>query len=390
MNRPWVVPVATALTVAAVAAIVADRADAIPAFARRYSLSCTVCHAPFPRLNAFGSSFADRGFRMPSPEAEPPEATKETGDPELQLPATVPLAIRMDGHGAWREGSAAEADVETPWAFKLLSGGPISPRLSYYAYFILEKGDVEGLEDAYLHFHRPFDLDVDLLFGQFQICDPLFKRELRLERSDYEIYRVRVGAARANLAYDRGVLLAAELPGEIDTVLQVVNGNGIPKGEFDNDTHKSVALRLAREFGPVRVGLFGYRGDEDDEAGLVTDRITYFGPDLSISPGGNWELNAQYLERSDDDPWFAGPSAVEVETRGGFAELLWFPAGQQGKWAVAALYNRIDSDDPAAELDDAALALNYLLARNVRLLAEVGHDLDRDDSRASLGIVTAF
>lgn len=390
MNRSWLAPVAAVVSLAALAGIAAERADAIPAFARRYSMSCSVCHAPFPRLTAFGSSFADRGFRMPSPEAEPAEATKETGDPELQLAAAVPLAIRMDGHAAWREDSAAEADFETPWSFKLLSGGPISPRLSYYGYFILEKGDVEGLEDLYLHFHRPFDLDVDLLFGQFQICDPLFKRELRLERSDYEIYRVRVGAARANLAYDRGVLLAATLPGEIDTVLQVVNGNGIPKGAFDNDSHKSVALRLARELGPVRVGLFGYRGDEDDEAGLVTDRITYFGPDLSISPGGAWELNAQYLERRDDDPWFAGHGAPEVETRGGFAELLVFPAGQQGKWALAALYNRIESDDPAAEIDDAALALNYLLARNVRLLAEIGHDIEREDSRASLGIVTAF
>ena len=27
------------------------------------------------------------------------------------------------------------------------------------------------------------------MVGQFQVCDPLFKRELRLERYDYEIFK---------------------------------------------------------------------------------------------------------------------------------------------------------------------------------------------------------
>ena len=376
--------------VAAVALVAAEPAGAIPAFARRYGLSCSVCHAPFPRLNAYGAAFAARGFRMPDPEAEPPEATRETGDEKLLLPATLPLAVRVEAHGAYREQADAEADFESPWLFKLLSGGPIAPKISYYAYFIVEQGEVTGLEDAYLHFQRVFGSGVDVLFGQFQVCDPLMKRELRLTYEDYEIYRVRVGAARANLTYDRGLMLFATVPGEIETVLEIVNGNGIPEGTFDNDSNKNLALRLAREFGPVRIGLFGYLGEEEDETGLLADEIVYFGPDLTISPGGKWELNLQYLERSDDDPFFLGPGAPEVETRGGFAELHVFPQGKQGDWTISALYNRVDSDDPAAVRDDASLTLGYLAARNVRVLAEVGQDLELDETRASLGVVAAF
>jgi hypothetical protein len=31
-----------------------EPAEAIPAFARKYRVSCALCHQPFPRLNAFG------------------------------------------------------------------------------------------------------------------------------------------------------------------------------------------------------------------------------------------------------------------------------------------------------------------------------------------------
>lgn len=372
-----------------------DAAAAIPAFARKYSVSCTLCHAPAPRLKPFGEEFAGRGFRMEEPgataepAAEPPRGTTPTGDLLLELPDNLPLAVRIEGHGVYHEDAAAEADLESPYVFKLMSGGPLSPKIAYYAYFIIEQGDIEGLEDAYLQFNSLFGSGIDLLFGQFQVSDPLFKRELRLSRADYEIYRVRVGEARANLTYDRGLMFMATAPAEIDVVFQVVNGNGIPSGEFDNDSNKNLALRLSRDFGPVRFGLFGYLGKEDGPV-AGSDEIVYWGPDLTIKPHVHWELNLQYLERSDDDPYFLGPAAVDVETRGGFAELLWLPQGGDGKWSLAALYNRVDSDDSAAERDDLALSLGYLLARNIRFVGEIGRDLVVDANRASVGVVAAF
>lgn len=374
-----------------------DPAAAIPAFARKYSVSCTLCHAPAPRLKAFGEEFAGRGFRMEEPgtpaepSAEPPRGTTPTGDTLLQLPDTLPLAVRVEAHGAYREDADAEFDLESLWLFKLLSGGPLSPTISYYAYFIIEQGDVTGLEDAYLQFSKLFGSGVDLLVGQFQVSDPLFKRELRLSRADYEIYRVRVGQARANLTYDRGLMFLATAPGEVDVAFQIVNGNGIPDGEFDNDSNKNLALRLSRDFGPLRFGLFGYSGEEDGPDGARSNEIVYWGPDLTLTPHEDWVLNLQYLERSDDDPLFLGPSlATDFDTRGGFAELLWFPQGLDGKWSLAALYNQVDSDDPAAERDDLALSLGYLMARNIRFVGEVGRDLLDDTNRASVGVVAAF
>jgi len=394
--RRYLVATLALLAIAVGLVAVPEEAGAIPAFARKYNVSCSLCHAPAPRLKAFGEEFAARGFRMQEPPeraepaAEPPKGTLPTGDPLLQLVDTLPLAVRMEGHGAWNEGAGAEDDFETPYVFKLMSGGPISPKISYYAYFIIEKGEIEGLEDAYLHFSKLFGSGVDLLFGQFQVSDPLFKRELRLSRADYEIYKVRVGDARANLTYDRGAMLAATAPGDLDVVLEVVNGNGIPHGEFDNDSNKNLALRLSKDFGAVRAGLFGYRGRENGAGGEVSDEIVYWGPDLTVAPGSNWELNLQYLERRDDNPFFLDSGVASLETRGGFAELLFFPGGIDGRWSVVALYNRVDSDDPEAEREDLALSVGYLVARNIRVLGEVGRDLGSDTNRASIGVVAAF
>ena len=371
-------------------AALATPADAIPAFARKYSLSCTACHAPFPRLNAFGEDFAARGFRMPDPEVEAEKGEQPTGDPLLKLMKTIPLAFRAEGHVKYQENGEPDNEFEAPWLFKVLSGGPIGEKVSYYGYFIIEKGDVIGLEDAFLHFQQLFGSGVDLIFGQFQVSDPLFKRELRLSRADYEIYRTRIGDVRANLTYERGLMLTGTLPGEIDTVFEVVNGNGIPEGDFDNDNNKNLALRLAREFGRVRVGLFGYWGKEEQLETGREDTIEYFGPDLKILFSDKWDLSMQYLVRNDDDPFFLGADATEVETKGGFAELVFLPQGSQGRWAITAVYNKIDSDDPAALLEDVALSASYLYGRNIRIVAEVGDDIEREAMRASLGVVTAF
>ena len=56
---------------------------AIPAFARKYSMSCTTCHAPFPAFKPYGDEFAGNGFVLKDKDA--PRYTVETGDDNLAL-----------------------------------------------------------------------------------------------------------------------------------------------------------------------------------------------------------------------------------------------------------------------------------------------------------------
>ena len=55
------------------------RAQAIPAFARKYETSCTTCHTAWPVLNPFGEAFRRNGFRFPGDDSD------ETKQPTVKL-----------------------------------------------------------------------------------------------------------------------------------------------------------------------------------------------------------------------------------------------------------------------------------------------------------------
>lgn len=378
-------------------------AEAIPAFARKYGVSCSLCHQPAPRLNAFGEQFAANGFQFALDE-EPVDAV-ETGDAELHLLERIPLAIRFDAYvQALGSSDTPDSDLQTPWAIKLLSGGQIADNISYYLYFFMsERGEVAGLEDAYVQFSDVAGSGVDLLVGQFQVSDPLFKRELRLEYEDYQAYRVRVGDVRADLTYDRGILAAYSPWDGADLSLQVVNGTGIGEASeaklYDKDDWKNVAGRFSQTLGPVRAGVFGYFGVES--ANDLDSDIRIYGPDVTLSLGPTLELNGQYLRRTDERPFFIGVTEPETEVDMGLAELIWSPGGATGRWFLTALYNHVEADAPVFTVRQGeegllqqyragALGANYMLARNFRLTGEVQYDLEREDFRLVAGFMSAF
>src|SRR3990172_8143666 len=89
-------PVALAVGLAIAVTTLPTTASAIPAFARKYRVSCATCHAPVPRLNATGEAFAANGFEFAI--GEEPRDTIGTGDPLLRLMNAIPLAVRYDAY----------------------------------------------------------------------------------------------------------------------------------------------------------------------------------------------------------------------------------------------------------------------------------------------------
>ena len=116
-----------------------DRADAMPAFAREYGVSCNVCHAAYPRLNDFGNRFAgDMNYRL----ANWRDQTVETGDETLALAKALPLAARMQGFVQARDAESVDPvsgevaadsslDFQAPYLLKLLSSAPLTDNISY-------------------------------------------------------------------------------------------------------------------------------------------------------------------------------------------------------------------------------------------------------------------
>lgn len=376
------------------ATLCAAQARAIPAFARRYNLPCSQCHDPIPRLSAFGEMFAARGFQLSDGDTT---GATSLGDPLLLVQQNLPLALRFDAYVRSQGGASVRSDFQTPVAMKLLSGGPVTPNVTYYVYLLLaEDGHTGPIEDAWVLFRRPLGVPADFAIGQFQIADPLWKRELRITLENYAMLSQRLGSGAANLSYDRGVLASVEpVPGG-SAALMVVNGNGIgpaEAGDFDGDSPKAAAFTYTQTIGPLRAGLIAYRGTQrlvpTGTTATVRNRTTMIGPALTLSAGAV-EFNAQWLWRRDTNPTFLSFGARTIETSGGFVEALWWPAGRGGRTLVTALYNGIASDLAGADYETATLNLSWLYARNLRLAGEFTWDLVAEEPRLALGIVTAF
>jgi hypothetical protein len=206
----------------------------------------------------------------------------------------------MEGYARWQPGTAGRTDMQWPYLVKLLSGGQIVKDVSYYFYFFFgERGEVAGLEDAFIMFNNVFKSDLDVYLGQFQVSDPLFKRELRLTLEDYQIYRVKPGKSTANLTYDRGLMFTYGFPTGTDVIVEVLNGAGIGEADaarnFDNDKYKNTMFRLSQDIGEnLRLGGFVYWGREEEND--KTNSLWMAGPDLTVSVEPV-ELNVQYVER---------------------------------------------------------------------------------------------
>ncbi len=380
------------LVVMAAVTLLPTTVEAIPAFARTHKLSCTTCHAPFPRLKEFGAEFAANGFTIPEQEKE--RDFISAGDDLLKLNKTFPVAARFDAYALFDSDTGITSDLQAPWALKLLSGGNLAKNVGYYFYFFMdERGEVAGIEDAYIHFNNIGGKQFDIMVGQFQTSDPLMKRELRLTYDDYQIYRTKIGDSNSDLTYDRGVMVTYDFESTgTGLVGMLVNGNGKPDAgddrKYDTDKYKNYGFRAIQSvFEPLNVGYFFYTGKEMGVTGFRNE-VMFHGPDFTLG-NGMFDLTFQYLFRKDTDPDFTGVD-VDVETQGLVAELVFSPQKDRSRNYFTLLYNRIDSDWDQHDYETFTVGATRLIARNIRVTMEYTRNVDLKTDRGVIGLVTAF
>lgn len=380
------------LVVMATVTLLPTTAEAIPAFARTHKLSCTTCHAPFPRLKEFGAEFAANGFTIPEQEKE--RDFISAGDDLLKLNKTFPLAVRFDAYALFDSDTEVTSDLQAPWALKLLSGGTLAKNVGYYFYFFMdERGEVAGVEDAYIHFNNIGGKQFDIMVGQFQTSDPLMKRELRLTYDDYQIYRTKIGDSNSDLTYDRGLMVTYDFESTgTGLVGMLVNGNGKPDAgddrKYDSDKYKNYGFRVIQSvIDPLSVGYFYYTGEEVGAGGFKNE-VMFHGPDFTLG-NGMFDLTFQYLFREDTDPEFSGVD-VDVATNGLVAELVFSPKKDRSRNYFTLLYNQIDSDWDQHDYETFTVGATHLIARNIRGTLEYTRNLELETDRGVIGLVTAF
>ncbi|MCU0459374.1 MAG: hypothetical protein MUE37_09845 [Bacteroidales bacterium] len=389
------------ITAAVVLMVVpAETAEAIPAFARKYQISCQVCHTPaMPRLKAFGDDFAGDGFRMT--EYESPRYFIPTGDDRLSLFRELPVAFRFDGHVTANFNGEKSVDFAAPFVLKIISGGELSDRLSYYFYFMLdERGEIAGLEDAFIMYKDLFRTGINVYLGQFAASDPMFKGEMRYTIENYKIYATAPGESSINLKYDKGILLDKGFETGTSVVFEVLSGTGLREADhwyvFDKDKYKNMLLKLTQDIGEyASLGFFGYTGKEvlQNNTGNFVSSVKMYGPDLVLDFNEKLIIGLQYLWRTDSDVYFnwEEPMIEDVKTHGGFAEVIFSPRGDMSNWYLTGLLNWVESDLDFLDYRSATLHAGYLIRRNVRLVTEFTQVFGSQSyGKWSAGFVSAF
>jgi len=136
-------------------AFFSGKANAIPAFARKYKTSCALCHAPFPRLTAMGEAFRLNGYKLPQadeiyvkeqPVSMGAEAYKRVF-PEAIWPSTIPgvppLAIRIIGNATYHPSGPQtdRSEFNFPDELTMLGAGSFGENFAFFADIGLEKED---------------------------------------------------------------------------------------------------------------------------------------------------------------------------------------------------------------------------------------------------------
>ena len=435
------------LVVEGVMVLMAQSADAIPPFARKYRTSCSTCHTAIFKRNAFGEAFRRNGYRMPvDDELAIKEEPVPLGAPSWKkvwpksiwpgsIPGTVPIGFYSHMRFTVTEEREGKEVVNTqfdaPHELELLMGGVFGDNLSFLVeWLVYEKGHVDEarLGSLYIQYDDLFGFEdtLNVKIGKF---DPggldgynAFKENNRLTLAHYRQndYRVvpssdKINGEKINYRWryrDRqaGVEANGILMDRIEYAVGIVNGNGSTEETNDaKDWYYSLRAKLfgstmtgKEESGTLRIsdnwrddsitiGTHAYFG----KTGLKTDSLSWrneferFGADIRAKYG-RFELGAAYIWGTDDDP--GGPRsptlAHNIDSSSWMVEFGYIPY----PWLFATVrYEEVHFDkDWATDVENVVLSLSALQMANVRWTMEYFHHFDNNDGADTFKINLLF
>ena len=301
-TSPAVIRVALLVVVAGGGLLAVPRAEAIPAFARKYETSCQTCHTVFPKLNAFGAAFRLNGYRMPK---ESEDMVKQ-GDVSLGAPAYkrlwpkavwpgaisshVPLAVvvkmaDVNTSALNDDGTTSKVknDFQFPQEVNLFAGGTLGEHVSYLGELTFGvSGDNSvstDVEHAHIQFDSPFGPEnlFHLRIGKFtpNVADVFQEMWITTDAAIDSVFNYNPIGLRGGTglgadevtpnpvafpALVRGIELYGIVEHRLMYSAGVVNGISAGNGQFGNNS-KDFYGRVDYKFGGM--GLDGDMGGKE-------------------------------------------------------------------------------------------------------------------------------
>lgn len=127
-------------------------AQAVPAFARKYDVTCNECHTRQPRLNVYGQQFLENGYQLPGTEDGGTTEKHQLGGPLNAITLgdiTNFMAVRLRGEvlkADFREETEATNDVDIvfPSVINLFFAGTATKNISFFLEGEYAPGEHEG------------------------------------------------------------------------------------------------------------------------------------------------------------------------------------------------------------------------------------------------------
>jgi hypothetical protein len=369
--------------------VLTPEAQAIPAFARKYGVSCNVCHVPgFPKLNDFGNQFRDQGYQVGSDMDLPTYESITMGYFPVSFRTTVGYqiaSVKSDGAGVTTGGFGFTG-------LDILSFGILHRDLSFGVVFTPGLGSAafgtggsdSDLEAAYIRVNR---LEkylgvkeeqgrylLNLKVGKFEIDVPFSEKRSPTLNTPFVLYHYLPGTpytatiggtSTSSYLNSNTFALGDNSPGiELAGITKTSFTDGFfryslaglstnafsgplcPQSQQCGTGGRNINFygHMTQSFGGYgivtghRIGVFGLYGNAPTtvnatcptciSVGGTNQPFSRVGVDVSLTFDGQWNLFGAFMHGNDSRNlfvWQGVANAQGASWNGAFVQLDWYP-----------------------------------------------------------------
>lgn len=403
--------------------LTAKQAQAIPAFARKYNLPCSVCHVPaFPKLNDFGNLFRDRGYQLLNDQDLPTSGHLSNGYWPVSFRTTVgyqAASLTKVDNGSGGNTTLSTGDFGFT-GLDILAFGTLSRDISFGVVLTpglgsagFGSGSTAGdgdLEAAFIRLDNLVNSDylLNMRVGKFELDLPFSEKRSPTLNTPFVMYHYTPGSPYTTALSGEfttgypdpddfalgdnhsGLEIAGykATPGDgyFRYSLTALSNSDVNSGDTGGGHKINYYGHITQSFGGYgivsgqRLGLFGVYGDAPTASNpacpsngcgaIAKDGEPFYraGVDLSVTALNQFNIFGAYMRAKDNSHLFTAAgiaNAQDAEWNGSFVELDYTPI-QLPKWLFSYRYDVVQNTqqgDPTISKSFNDVNSHTLLAR---------------------------